>query len=81
MKVDGFIRQVLVLRNKNTERYEPFCVTLVDARPENEIPCWDEVEIVKIYPECTEIFVYDLDRPVYYNLPDGTRRKVHYPKK
>jgi len=81
MRTDAFVRQVVIFRNRGTEDYRPFEAILADKKPEGQIPRWEEVERIKVYPEYTEVIVKDLDRPIYYRLPDGTRRKVIYPKK
>jgi len=81
MKTDAFVREVVIFRNRGIEDYRPFEAVLADANPEGQVPRWEKVEWIKVYPEHTEIFVYDVNRPIYYKLPDGTRRKVIYPKK
>jgi len=81
VRVDGFLKEVLVYRNLDEKDYKPFRVTLADKAPEGEVPTFDYVEQIRISPSETEIIVYDLDRPIYYKLPDGTRRKVYYRKK
>jgi len=83
MKADGLLKEVIVYRNVDETNYYsiPFRVTLADKNPEGQFPTFEIVEIIRVYPHRTEINVYDLKRPIYYNLPDGTRRKIIYHKK
>ena len=81
MKTEAFIKDILIYRNVDKDHYHRVMVALADKHPEGEIPVFDYVEQVRIEPQRTTIMVYDLDRPLYYELPDGTRRKVHFHKK
>ena len=81
MKADGFIDEVIVYRNMDKHKHKPFKVVLADKNPGDAIPTFEYVETIRINPHETIIDVYDLDRPVYYRLPDGTKRKIYYHKK
>jgi len=81
MKTEAFIKEIIIYRNVDADRYYRFTAVLADKNPDGKIPTFDYVEKIRIEPQSTTIMVYDLDRPVFYELPDGTRRKVHYVKK
>jgi len=79
MKADGFIKEILIYRNLVGD--DRFRITLADKQPEGSTPTFKTIETIMMFPDRTEILVYGMDRPVYYVLPDGTRRKIHYHKK
>lgn len=80
MKAEGYIKELTLDRNQNTQHHD-FRVSTIDRNLEGEPRRFNIIETVHIRPNSTTIQVFDLDRPVYYELPDGTRRKVFYHKK
>jgi len=78
MRTDALIECLLIYRNRDKWKDKPIRVILADKEPKGTIPTFKTVEEIKILPNQTEIYVLDLERPLYYHLPDGTRRKIYF---
>jgi len=78
MKAETYTKELTIYKNLNEGEYE-FKVNLVEKSEEH--PPFVFVEGITFRPWETEIHVYDLDRPVYFVFPDGSRRKMYYPRK